>query len=440
MFSILSSHRFSFWLFLAIILTILVQPGLVQAGPFVISKVTITTPTDNSVTISWLTSLESDGRIDYGPTTAYGFYIASSDTSSLYHEITLGNLQPDALYHFKITSNTTVGERIESFDQTFKTVKKKDTTVPVITDIRNPYTGGTYFIVTWVTDELSDSVVEYSTDGIRKDDGSFKKGVRASGVSNTKTHEVIVKGLKPNTLYYYQPRSRDKDRNEALYWGHMVTTGPTDEGDKALLNITQVSPAGPMDPMIGQNSVTFRWRTNKPSLGSVNLVSKKKGSKSGKEVGFNTIEHQIIVEKLSENTSYEVKITVRDIFGKSYTTSGFTIITAPPPIPELNTLTSTPDVNQPCVVGAAYGVTCRDVKTEQTSGNQLKQYVGQVFRGRTPRSAQRNWSVLMRAYVYGGYPAKAIVQAIKFGGKTVHPSIPWEKWKESADYKAYINR
>ena len=78
MFSILSSRRLVYCLFLAIILTMLVQPGQAQADPFVISKVTIATPTDTSVTISWITSLESDGRIDYGITTAYGYYIASS--------------------------------------------------------------------------------------------------------------------------------------------------------------------------------------------------------------------------------------------------------------------------------------------------------------------------------------------------------------------------
>jgi len=46
----------------------------------------------------------------------------------------------------------------------------------------------------------------------------------------------------------------------------------------------------------------------------------------------------------------------------------------------------------------------------------------------------------VNAYVYGGYPLPAIKQSVKFGGKTVHPTIPWSLWKDSQDYKNYIDR
>lgn len=45
-----------------------------------------------------------------------------------------------------------------------------------------------------------------------------------------------------------------------------------------------------------------------------------------------------------------------------------------------------------------------------------------------------------RAYLFGGYSIEEITQAVRFGGKTVHPTIPASAWRRSSDYKAYIER
>ncbi|MDD4606938.1 MAG: hypothetical protein PHS07_01165, partial [Patescibacteria group bacterium] len=50
------------------------------------------------------------------------------------------------------------------------------------------------------------------------------------------------------------------------------------------------------------------------------------------------------------------------------------------------------------------------------------------------------WYQYVNAYIYGGYPLEAIKQSIKFGGKTVHPVIPWKTWKDADDYKDYIGK
>jgi hypothetical protein len=52
----------------------------------------------------------------------------------------------------------------------------------------------------------------------------------------------------------------------------------------------------------------------------------------------------------------------------------------------------------------------------------------------------KNWNTITNSYIYGGYPVEAIVKAIKFGGKTVHPAISYEKWKGSKDYLEYIKK
>lgn len=52
----------------------------------------------------------------------------------------------------------------------------------------------------------------------------------------------------------------------------------------------------------------------------------------------------------------------------------------------------------------------------------------------------KNWITVVNSYIYGGYPMEAIVKALKYSGKTVHPTIPWSVWKNSKDYSNYINR
>lgn len=54
--------------------------------------------------------------------------------------------------------------------------------------------------------------------------------------------------------------------------------------------------------------------------------------------------------------------------------------------------------------------------------------------------SQKDQETLFNAYIYGGYPLEAIVQAVKFSGYTVHPTIHWLTWKETKDYKNYINK
>jgi hypothetical protein len=80
------------------------------------------------------------------------------------------------------------------------------------------------------------------------------------------------------------------------------------------------------------------------------------------------------------------------------------------------------------------------ISEEQGQALELKSKLEKYFgKGLIPISAE-NWPTVVNAYVYGEYPVKAIVQAIRFGGKAVHPTIPHHLWKETEDYKKYINK
>jgi len=80
------------------------------------------------------------------------------------------------------------------------------------------------------------------------------------------------------------------------------------------------------------------------------------------------------------------------------------------------------------------------VELEQKHAQDLKNILENYFgEGKIPVTKE-NWSKLVNAYIYGGYPVIAIVQSLRFGGKTVHPVIHHDYWSESPDYQAYIDK
>ncbi len=88
----------------------------------------------------------------------------------------------------------------------------------------------------------------------------------------------------------------------------------------------------------------------------------------------------------------------------------------------------------------AYGKPRGSLEEEQKASAVLKTELGKRLGKNKIRIAPANWHKLVNAYVYGGYPVESLKQLLIIGGKTVHPSIPWEKWKESKDYKDYIKK
>lgn len=98
-----------------------------QPGPPVISSVQAKPVEGQSgvIGIYWNTSEPATSRVEYGPTTAYGFPVGPDYFASTYQGVELSNLQPNTTYHFRIrardkdiTRNTVV-----SVDYTFTTSK-----------------------------------------------------------------------------------------------------------------------------------------------------------------------------------------------------------------------------------------------------------------------------------------------------------------------------
>jgi hypothetical protein len=381
--------------------------------------------------ISWFTNKEADGRVNYGPNSGYGYNVGSSIVG-LYHEVTLAGLKGETVYHFKITSKATTGQLMQSFDQTFKTPKFTDIgDPPIISDVRVSYVRGTYFLVTWYTDKPTDAAVEYATEP------TLARTSRSGGSRNVTTHEVLVRSLKLNTTYYFRVRSIDNNGNKQVRGGFKVTTASSNSAEKEPLAISQISPISWPDPLITDTAITFRWHTNHPTRGRVEIARQKVA-----ETGFLETEHELTVKNLKPNTTYVAKIYADTVWRLSAQTGEITLMTSTTYVPTapLPDYSGRVAGDATCVNYSAYGITCRDLAAERKAATEIKDALYKKYRGRTPSGAARNWFTLVRARAYGGYPINAIVQTVRFGGKTVHPSIPWSSWKNSKDYKTYINK
>jgi len=95
--------------------TILLPP---DSTPPVISGVGTSNLTDTSVIIKWLTDESANSTVDYGTNTAYGT-VVSNAVLVLNHALSLANLAPNTVYHYRVRSRNTAGLQTSSGDFTF---------------------------------------------------------------------------------------------------------------------------------------------------------------------------------------------------------------------------------------------------------------------------------------------------------------------------------
>ncbi|MBI2120834.1 MAG: fibronectin type III domain-containing protein [Parcubacteria group bacterium] len=107
-----------------------------------------------------------------------------------------------------------------------------DDVAPVISGVKVASTTETAATITWTTDEVSDSLINYGLDrnyGIARDPAKDKK-----------THSVDITGLDPSTAYYFRVISNDPDGNQSVSGGlYLVTKGSKIPGLEKVKDVKQ---------------------------------------------------------------------------------------------------------------------------------------------------------------------------------------------------------
>src|SRR6266516_5218955 len=108
-----------------------------------------------------------------------------------------------------------------------------DTTPPVISNVQSSSITASSALITWDTDEASNSVVEY---GLTTGYGSA-----ASDATNVTSHSITLNSLGTNTLYHYRVKSTDAAGNTATSIDHSFQTGGSSAYAPASTTILQGS-------------------------------------------------------------------------------------------------------------------------------------------------------------------------------------------------------
>lgn len=381
------------------------------------------------VQINFYTSATATTRIDYGLTKDYGFFNGSS-VYKTYHEIILVGLKSSTTYNYRITAVTSSGQAAGTLNYTFRTGKISQTTNGnlSITNVRLTHVGGDYFIATWQTPLELKGEIRYNTVE------DFRRPAKARSTRYGNQYESVVTRLKLNTKYYWQVYVWDNDGNYGTSSVQTLTTASVDNSRKEPLVIRDVSPANQADVHITDTTAIVSWNTNIPAKANVSLRSSTRGGGGGTvKATIYTTNNEAVFTNLKPNTDYTFTIAARDVHGKRLTTGNFGF-------------TTKSNVPAPQVAGASTECyradwtywQCRNFNEEKAKAVELKTYLNQVYNNNVPPAALRNWYTLVNAYTYGGYSIEDIVKAVKWGGKTVHPTIPYSAWQTSQDYKNYI--
>lgn len=444
-------------------------------------------PSDTTATIIWSSNFPATGLIRFGLTNGFDNWVEDKILTT-YHETALAGLAPNKKYFFTIEASAAGNHKILSDIYSFETKAADDNKAPAVTNVHTSFVTGNTAVFVWETDEPSGSCVNY---------GLTLTELKNKVCKNDKLtiHDLTVNKLKINTLYYYQVSSADRAGNEQFSVTYNFKTNPEEDKDIPELIIYELAPFNRKSGTSTEETV-ITIKTNRPVEGYVKY-GETPGKYKFKEFlpAPRDTQLRVTLTKLKSDQIYYFRVYLKDVLNKELTTPELRFTTLPKNLIEepgmfnpsdpaqdfdrdglsnseesrygtdslkadtdadgyidgvevahgynplgLGRLGETKPGTGETVKAFAYGQErLKNLSEERRLAEELKNQLNQYFNSQIPNSTQ-HWYVLVNAYIYGGYPLAAIAQAIKWSGKTVHPSIPWSSWQNTDDYQNYINR
>jgi phosphodiesterase/alkaline phosphatase D-like protein len=198
----------------------IIQPGNILAGPIAADL------TDRTATIWWMTRDASVGQLRFGTDPSQldeGKGVPSGEVK----KVPLDNLKPDTTYHFQVLDPT--DRPIAS--GSFKTEAKLEgpsqfriTRGPIIETV-----GKDSVVIGWSTTARSSTTVRYGANPDQLDQ-------TAEAPWGQERHRVTVRGLKPDTRYYFQVESAQAEGSGLSTKSNVAPFRTVAEGQTAMRN------------------------------------------------------------------------------------------------------------------------------------------------------------------------------------------------------------
>ena len=287
-----------------------------------ISLVTVTSVDAANATISWTTGEVANAEVEYGTTAGYGSATALDTSLSLNHAVTLHDLAPNTEYHYRIRTADEIGNTAVSPDNTFTTASVASgqasvnseagagignadfSAQVVISGVETASVSAHGATISWTTDLLSDSQVEY---GDSQDLGSLS----ALGTTLTTSHSITLSDLSENTNYIFRVKSKPVGTSVAVVSGlHEFTTLAHSAPVIAPANVSAVASSG-----VTASGATIVWTTDKGATSQVEYgVSTGYGEYSAQNSNL-AQSHSVALSGLDEQTTYRYRVKSTDAAG-----------------------------------------------------------------------------------------------------------------------------
>lgn len=235
----------------------------------------------------------------------YRLHIGSSSRTYSSH-IAVGNQTTykvtsltSGTWFFTVTAFDSAGNESDYSNEVSQTITAPntggDSTPPVITGVTSSSIIGTSATIAWITNEASDTQVEYGTSAAY---GSAT-ALRSSLVT---LHSETLTGLAENTLYHYRVKSRDAAGNLAASADYFFTTVAI--GDAPQISAIEVTD-------ITDRSAVITWETNVPSDSQVEYWENG-GPILTSALGSYRTSHSIRLNNLKKQRQYSFRITAKN--------------------------------------------------------------------------------------------------------------------------------
>jgi len=208
--------------------------------PPVISAIQLTGITNTRAVVIWVTDELANSEVEYGTTSAYGMR-ASDPAYTSAHSVVLENLKPSTEYRLRVRSYDVFGNGPSvSEELRLTTSASPDRTAPVVSGVQISNLTNTSVLITWNTDEPSDSLVDFGKSAYYDRNLTSRLFVLA--------HSVVLTGLEPGTTYHFRVVSTDPSGNRAQ-----------PSPDITFTTLKKYTPPGPKPSKPAENEFPYVW-------------------------------------------------------------------------------------------------------------------------------------------------------------------------------------
>ncbi len=181
------------------------NPEIDVTAPAIVGTPGISYKNERTATVKWTMNEETTAEVEFGPDAELGFIRSLPETDTV-HDITLTNLEASTTYFYKVrSSDLSNNGPTESSILQFTTDGAPDLSSPVVSNIQVEVDEDSA-ILTWDTDELADSFVDFGTTS-----GLLTSTIGA--VEDVTGHEITLTNLESATTYFYTVGSIDRANN-----------------------------------------------------------------------------------------------------------------------------------------------------------------------------------------------------------------------------------